>query len=138
MTERLPRIVAAIAFLIGLVGLGVSLPLLSSVKTSLFFLLGASAWAFLLWRALSTEFKEAFFAGWLWSSVLHLGLLPLSVFIPAILGTKLPVPVLILVMFVLSMAGLFADLQLSTRKNSRLSADLTEQKDAEQVGAPNP
>jgi hypothetical protein len=138
MTERLPRIVAAIAFLIGLVGLGVSLPLLSSVKTSVFFLLGASAWGFLLWRALSAEFMEAFFAGWLWSSVLHLGLLPLSVFIPAILGTKLPVPVLILFMFVLSMAGLFAELRLSTRRSSRQSDDFPEEKEAEQAGAQNP
>jgi hypothetical protein len=137
MTQRLPRIVAAIAFLIGLVGLGLSLPLLSSVKTSLFFLLGASTWGFLFWRALCAEFNEAFFAGWLWSSVLHLGLLPLSMFIPAILGTKLPVPLLILVMFVLSMVGLFADLRLSTRRGSLQSADQPQKATAEQDVPPN-
>jgi hypothetical protein len=124
MTRRLPRIIAAIAFLIGLVGLGVSMPLLTSVKTSLFFLLGATAWGFLFWRAVSTTFHQAFFAGWLWSSILHLGLLPLSLFIPAILGTKLPLPWLILGMFVLSMAGLFADLRLSSQGGSGESAEL--------------
>lgn len=116
MKRHLPRITAAIAFLIGLVGLGVSLPLLATAKTSLFFLLGATAWGFLLWRALSQDFREVFYAGWLWSTVLHMGMLPLSVFIPRILGTELPLPLLILIMFILSLTGFFQELLLSRRQ----------------------
>ncbi|MCP5541335.1 MAG: hypothetical protein H7A52_14420 [Akkermansiaceae bacterium] len=131
MTQHFPRVVAAIAFLIGMIGLGVSLPLLASIKTSLFFLIGATAWAFLLWRAVSVDFKDAFQVGWIWSSILHLGLLPLSLFIPAILGTKLPVPIFILVMFVLSIVGLFLDLRLSTQTGNNSTAEPRENQDAE-------
>lgn len=131
MTQRFPRVVAAIAFLIGMIGLGVSLPLLAFIKTSLFFLLGATAWGFLLWRAMSANFKEAFHAGWIWSSILHLGLLPLSFFIPAILGTEFPVTIFILVMFILSMVGLFADLRLSNRTGLHAATELQDDHDAE-------
>ena len=137
MTQQVPRAVAAVAFLIGLVGLGVSLPLLYSVKTSLFLLLGASAWAFFLWSALSADFNEVFFTGWIWSSILHLGLLPLSLFIPAILGTELPVPIFILVMFVLSMVGLLSDLRLSAQTRTQSPTELHDSNDAEQGVDPN-
>jgi len=137
MTQQIPRAVAAVAFLIGLVGLCVSLPLLYSVKTSLFLLLGVSAWAFLLWRALSADFNEVFFTGWIWSSILHLGLLPLSLFIPAILGTEMPVPIFILVMFVLSMVGLLSDLRLSAQAKTHSPTEQHENIDAEQGVDPN-
>jgi hypothetical protein len=133
MKRHLPRITAALAFLIGLVGLGVSLPLLATAKTSLFFLLGATAWGFLLWRALSPDFREVFYAGWLWSAVLHMGMLPLSVFIPRILGTDLPLPLMILVMFILSMTGFFQDLFLSRRKVQLSPEGRARTTDAEQA-----
>ncbi|MCB1062616.1 MAG: hypothetical protein KDN20_06820 [Verrucomicrobiae bacterium] len=125
--------VAAICFVIGMIGIGVSMPLLASVKTSLFFFLGATAWAFFLWRAISANFREAFHAGWIWSSILHLGLLPLSLFIPAILGTELPVPIFILVMFVLSLIGLFSDLRLGSQTGSHSPTELQDNKGAEGV-----
>ncbi|MCB1086477.1 MAG: hypothetical protein KDM63_05495 [Verrucomicrobiae bacterium] len=137
MTQRFPRVVAAIAFLIGMIGLGVSLPLLAFIKTSLLFLIGATAWGFLLWRAMSANFKEAFHVGWIWSSILHLGLLPLSFFIQAILGTEFPVPIFILVMFGLSLVGLFADLRLSAQTGLHTATEFHDNHDAEQGFDPN-
>ena len=116
MTQYYPRLIAAISFFIGLVGMGVSLPLLTSLKTSLFFFLGASAWGFMLWRALSTKFREAFLSGWIWSSILHLGLLPMSLFINLVTGTKLPLFWLIFSMFILSVTGFFFELCLGSKK----------------------
>lgn len=115
-----PRIVASIAFLIGLVGAWISLPLLMGFGTSLYFFLGASAWGFLLWRALSRDFKEEFFIGWIWSALLHFGLLPLS-WIIAAFSSPVPVPLLILIMFLLSIAGLVLDLRLSVLEKTNLN-----------------
>jgi hypothetical protein len=114
-TQNYPRMVAAVGFLIGLSGMVVSLPLFHSIRLSLFFFLGASAWIFLLWRALSVEYRPIFKAGWMWSMVLHFGLLPISPLISGFLGTKIPVAVLILVMGVLSVFGLIADMRLGLR-----------------------
>ena len=124
VTPNHPRAIATLAFVVGLVGLGASLPLLSTVRTSLYFLLGASAWGFLLWRALSQDSRHAFVVGWTWCVLLHLGLLPISFFIPALLGTRLPLPLLILVMVVLSGVGLVLELILRAQTRAPLDPDV--------------
>jgi hypothetical protein len=134
LRRSIPRIVAFIAFLIGLVGAWVSLPLLLGFETSLWFLIGASSWGFFLWRLLNSQFREEFFVGWIWSALLHFVLLPLSIFIPVLLDSQVPVPLLILIMFVLSIAGLFSDLYLSasqrTEERLRPSREIQLQKTA--------
>ena len=107
----MPRTIAIILSLLSLVGIVLSLPLLSFVETSLFFLLGLTVWVFYFYRAFSKVFNEAYLIGWLWSAILHLALLPLSVFIPAILDTDLPLPLIYLIMFVLSLVGLFSEIR---------------------------
>ena len=113
MGQIYPRIVAGTGSLIGILGVLASLPLLSAVDTALFFLFGLVAWVFLSWRAACRSAREEFLLGWIWSAVLHLSLLPIAPMLGPMLGTWLPVPGLILSMFLLSIAGLLFDLHLS-------------------------
>ena len=119
MSHPLPRFIAAAAFLLGLIGMTISLPLLSSFETSFYFLLGASVWGFFLWRTFGRQFREEYLIGWIWSAILHLAFLPVSGLIGGLAEGQLPVPSMILVMFVLSIVGLFSDLMLGARERRR-------------------
>ena len=126
MKPLIPRFMAICASIIGAVGFVVSLPLLLSLPTSLFFLLGLSVWVFFPWRAISSKVGEIFHIGWLWSCFLHAGCLVLSIFLPSILGTSIPVPVLILCMLIISFVGLISEVYSTAKfrkeevENSRL------------------
>ena len=112
MLNKLPRLVAALAFLVGLFGFSISLPLLTGLKTTMFFVLGLTSWGFFLWRMLCSRFTEGFYAGWIWSAILHLACIPLSPFIGGVLGVSGGILALIALMLVLSLVGLFSDLRL--------------------------
>lgn len=96
------------------------MPLLWSPKSSLFFLLGLSSWGFYLGRALSGRVTELFYVGWIWSAILHA---------PCVLIS----PVYGLLVFVLSFAGLLAELRLvsaTARANEALGSPSPTQKDS--------
>ena len=111
-----PQIVAMISMPLVIIGIVVSLPLLAYFETALFFMIGSASWAFLIFRTLRSEASEIYYIGWIWTLVLHLACIVFSIFLPALLGTTLPIPILVTLLALISIVGIFAEIKQMSRK----------------------
>jgi len=109
MTDFWPRTFAIFSLTLGMVGAWHSLVFLGSPFTILFFLIGASVWFFFLMRSFTGRADRLFIAGWIWSILLHLALIPLSPLIQGLFPASMPVRMMLFAMAVLSVCGLVAD-----------------------------